>query len=161
MEKEEKLDEILRAKTGESQSNILNLYKNARVLLNNHIEAGKGKVYLLSNGRSEYSLGLNTGGYRFLFIYNNFDFPHLKIQASKAFYAENQFGSGSRQYHEPQLVLDVKEDRVGHLDVATYVVGENGDYSLGKWEGDLIREAQESLHKCVYKHGSISSIFFT
>jgi hypothetical protein len=146
MEKEEKLDEILRTETSKIQANIFNLYKSARVLLNKSIEEGQGKAHSLQDGNAEYVVIKDAGEYRFKLAYNNFNFSHLKVYSGRAFHGQNEFGGESRGYKELALVLDVKEIS-DKLYINKYVPSEEGDYSVGEWEKTLLGEAQKVYQK--------------
>ena len=144
MEKEEKLDEILNAKKGEVQSNISNIYKMTRFLLNKNIGEGKGKITDREDGRIEYSLVIDTDKYQFGFIYSNFNHPHLQISAAKKSSEPNEWGGVSEGYIvQNSYVFDVIEQTDKNLYVKRDLSGKNGPGYIDKWEEALMELINE------------------
>jgi hypothetical protein len=139
MEKEEKLDEILRKRNDKLKSKILDIYQNTKSFLSRSIgKEGENLVYR-EDGNIEYSLAIDADNYRFQFTYSNFNKPHMKIEAYKKYYATNQWGGVSKTYGDLYTVLDVIEQPKDNLHVNTYLSGEDDKYyHIIRWEEALM-----------------------
>jgi hypothetical protein len=146
MGKEGKLDEILNVKRSKIQSNLLNIYKGTRFLLNKNIEEGKGNIINVGDGNIEYSLAIDTDKYRFRFTYSNFNHPHLQIDVAKSYSQGDKWEEVSKGYGMPDTVFDVIEQANNNLHVKTYLPGEDG-HAFDKWEDALMKLMQETSHR--------------
>ena len=144
MEKEEKLDEILRKRNDTLKSKILDIYKNTKSFLNKSIGKDEGNLVYREDGNIEYSLAIDADNYRFQFTYSNFNKPHMQIEADKKYYAPNQWGGGSKTYGDLYIVLDVIEQSKNNLHVNMYLPGEDDKYyHIIGWEEALMELIKE------------------
>ena len=138
MEKEEKLDEILRKRNDTLKSKILDIYQNTRSFLNRSIEKNDGKIVYREDGNIEYSLVIDVDKYRFQFTYSNFNKPHLQIEADKTHLMHSTLGGVSKRYGKLYTVFDVIEQSKNNLHVNTYLSGENCQNYINMWKETLM-----------------------
>ena len=146
MEKEKKLDEILRKRNDELRSKILDIYQSTISFLNKSIKEGKGHIDIDNGkvqGKAQYYLVIETDfyktelriPYKFNLIYSNLDQPHLQIDV--VYSNRILFGDGKKFYH----VFDVVEQSKDNLHVNTYLSGD--DHHVNGWEEILMGMIKE------------------
>ncbi len=148
MEKEEKLDEILRKRNDKVKSKILDIYKTTKSFLNKEVKKDEGRINILNNGKAQYSLVVEKSTYRFddktpykfKLIYSNFDQPRLQIDV--VYNCKKLFGEDEKSYN----VFDVIEQSKNNLHVNMYLSGEDGQDYINGWEESLRKLIKEKLN---------------